>query len=120
ALSSDFYLPIILCPRGISTYELVGSDRRNTADLDSIVELREKTHLPIIFDPSHSSGKREYVRDLSRGAIALGAHGLMVETHLNPSQAMSDPRQQVTPDALRKIVWDSIAFFTTRKVCDKY
>ena len=117
--NGGFYLPIMLCLRGITSPELIKSERRNTADLDSILELREKTHLPIIFDASHSSGKREYVRELCRAAISLGAHGLMVETHLNPKQAKSDPRQQVTPDELREIVNDTIAFYTARKICDR-
>ena len=107
---------IILCLRGIRTYESIeNGDRRYTSDLDSIPVLRRLVNLPIMYDPSHASGNRLYVRDLCRGAIALGAHGLMVETHLNPDQAKSDAPQQVTPKVLSEIVKDTSIIYNTLK-----
>jgi len=98
---------IILCLRGIRTYENKENGfQRYTPDLGSISVLKKKTHLPVIFDPSHAAGDREYVRSLCRGAIAMGADGLMVETHLDPDNAKSDAPQQVRPKTLQKIIED--------------
>lgn len=92
---------VILCERGIRTFE---TSTRNTLDISAIPVIKEKSHLPIIVDPSHASGKSKYVPALSKAAIAAGADGLMIEVHPNPKQALSDGPQSVTPDEFDKIV----------------
>lgn len=87
---------VILCERGIRTFE---TSTRNTLDLCSVPVLKERTHLPIIVDPSHAAGRRELVPALARAAIAVGADGLIVEVHPDPGSAMSDGRQSLTLDA---------------------
>lgn len=84
---------VILCERGIRTFETA---TRNTLDLSAIPVLREKTHLPIIIDPSHSTGFYKYVPSMSLAGIAAGADGLMIEVHNNPSMALSDGPQSLT------------------------
>jgi len=92
---------VILCERGIRTF----SDyTRFTLDISSIPELKRITHLPIIVDPSHASGKRDMVIPLSRAAIAAGADGIMVEVHPNPDAALSDGPQSITIDMFRKLI----------------
>lgn len=86
---------VILCERGIRTFETA---TRNTLDISAIPVIKSKTHLPIIVDPSHASGRWEYVLPLSRAAIAAGADGLMVEVHPNPRCALSDGPQSLTPE----------------------
>ena len=86
---------VILCERGIRTFETA---TRNTLDLGAIPVLKEKTHLPVIVDPSHAAGRRELVPALARAAIAAGADGLIVEVHSDPESAMSDGRQSLTPE----------------------
>lgn len=88
---------IILCERGIRTYETA---TRNTLDLSAIPVLRSKTHLPIIVDPSHAAGRKDCIVPLSKAAIAVGADGLIVEMHPNPKEALSDASQQLTPKEL--------------------
>ena len=83
---------VILCERGIRTFETA---TRNTLDLSAVPVLRERTHLPIIVDPSHAAGRREWVAPLARGARAVGAHGVMLEFHPDPEQALSDGRQSL-------------------------
>lgn len=85
---------VILCERGIRTYETA---TRNTFDLSAIPVSKELSHLPIIADPSHASGKSRYVASLSKGAVAAGADGLMIEVHNCPEKAMSDGEQSITP-----------------------
>jgi 3-deoxy-7-phosphoheptulonate synthase len=85
---------IILCERGIRTF---ADFTRFTLDLSAIPVVKELSHLPIIVDPSHASGKREYVKPLSLAAIAVGADGIMVEVHPNPENALSDGPQSLTP-----------------------
>ena len=86
---------IILCERGIRTFS---DNTRNTLDLSAILSIKEASHLPIVVDPSHAAGRREYVIPLSRGAIAVGADGILVEVHNNPLQALSDGMQSLYPE----------------------
>lgn len=108
---------IIMCERGIRTFE---TSTRSTLDISAIPVLKAKTHLPVIVDPSHASGKAQYVRSLSLAAIAAGADGLIVEVHPNPMCALSDAAQQITPkdyQALSKEI-ASIARIINRKYPD--
>jgi chorismate mutase/prephenate dehydratase len=83
---------VILCERGIRTFETA---TRNTLDLSAVPVLRERTHLPIIVDPSHAAGRREWVAPLVRAARAVGANGVMIEFHPDPERALSDGRQSL-------------------------
>ncbi len=83
---------VILCERGIRTFS---DNTRNTLDLSAIPSIKAASHLPIIVDPSHAAGLRDYVVPLSRGAIAVGADGLLVEVHHNPAHALSDGVQSL-------------------------
>lgn len=85
---------IILCERGIRTYETA---TRNTIDMSAIPVIKELSHLPIIVDPSHAAGNWKYVGALSKGAIATGADGLIIEVHTNPASALSDGPQSLRP-----------------------
>jgi 3-deoxy-7-phosphoheptulonate synthase len=84
---------VVLCERGIRTFETA---TRNTLDISAVPVIKEKSHLPIIVDPSHATGVRNYVSPLSKCAIAAGADGLMIETHPNPAIALSDGPQSLT------------------------
>jgi chorismate mutase/prephenate dehydratase len=84
---------VVLCERGIRTFE---SATRNTLDLSAVVVLRERTHLPIIVDPSHGTGRRRYVAPMAWAARACGAHGIAVEVHPDPDKALSDGDQSLT------------------------
>ena len=84
---------VILCERGIRTFETA---TRNTLDISAVPVIKERSHLPIIVDPSHASGIRSLVKPLAMAAVAAGADGLMIETHPNPSQALSDGPQSLT------------------------
>lgn len=97
---------VILCERGIRTFETA---TRNTLDLSAIPVVKSKTHLPIIVDPSHATGKWEYVLPLSRAAIAAGADGLMIEVHPNPRCALSDGPQSLTPELYSALCQDIAA-----------
>ena len=85
---------VILCERGIRTFEKY---TRNTLDLSVVPIIKEKTHLPIIIDPSHATGDWRYVESMSLAAIAAGADGLIIEVHNDPSHALSDGAQSLTP-----------------------
>ncbi len=91
---------VILCERGIRTFETA---TRNTLDLSSVVVARERTHLPVIVDPSHAAGLRRWVPALAKAAIAAGAHGLIVEAHPDPDHALSDGPQSLTFDQLHRL-----------------
>ncbi|HIG75124.1 MAG TPA: 3-deoxy-7-phosphoheptulonate synthase [Bacteroidetes bacterium] len=91
---------VILCERGIRTFETA---TRNTLDLSAVVVARERTHLPVIVDPSHAAGARRWVPALCRAALAAGAHGLIVEAHPDPDHALSDGPQSVTFSTLDEI-----------------
>ena len=94
---------IVLCERGIRTYE---TSTRNTLDISAVPVIRQKSHLPIIVDPSHATGVRAYVEPLAKAAIAVGADGLMIEVHPNPACALSDGPQSLTFDAFEKLMAD--------------
>lgn len=83
---------VALCERGIRTFETA---TRNTLDLSAVCVLKEKTHLPVIVDPSHATGVRNYVEPLAKAAIACGADGLMIEVHNDPAHALSDGPQSL-------------------------
>jgi 3-deoxy-7-phosphoheptulonate synthase len=83
---------IILCERGIKTFETA---TRFTLDLGAVAVLKHETHLPVIVDPSHAAGRRDIVLALSRAAVAVGADGIIVETHPRPEDALSDGPQQI-------------------------
>lgn len=95
---------VILCERGIRSYD---PSTRNVLDLSCVPFLRELTHLPVIVDPSHGTGRRELVQPMSRAAIAAGADGLLLEVHTHPDMALSDSQQTITPEALRQIVGET-------------
>ena len=84
---------IVLCERGIRTYE---TSTRNTLDLSAVPVIRKKSHLPIIVDPSHATGEYSYVPPLAKAAVAAGADGLMIEVHPCPEKALSDGPQSLT------------------------
>lgn len=86
---------VILCERGIRTFE---HHTRNTLDLSAIPALHELTHLPVIVDPSHSTGRADYVKPMAMAAVACSADGLMIEVHNNPACALCDGAQSLTPD----------------------
>ncbi len=83
---------VILCERGIRTFETI---TRNTCDIAAVAALSELTHLPVVLDPSHATGKRSLVPALSRAAVAIGADGLLVEVHPSPEKAVSDGAQSL-------------------------
>jgi len=86
---------VILCERGIRTFE---PSTRNTLDLSAVGVAKELSHLPVIVDPSHAAGRRDLIASLSKAAIAAGADGLLIETHPNPDEAVSDGPQSLTPE----------------------
>jgi 3-deoxy-7-phosphoheptulonate synthase len=85
---------VILCERGIRTFETY---TRNTLDINAVPLLKQLSHLPVIADPSHGTGKWELVEPVSRAAVAAGADGLMIEVHPHPEQALSDGAQSLKP-----------------------
>jgi len=91
---------VVFCERGIRTFEPA---LRNTLDVGSVAVLKEKTHLPVIVDPSHAAGDVRYVTALARAAVAAGADGLLVETHCDPEAALSDAAQSLTPDQFKEL-----------------
>jgi 3-deoxy-7-phosphoheptulonate synthase len=95
---------VILCERGIRSYDPM---TRNVLDLACIPLLKELTHLPIIVDPSHATGRRELVPIMSRAAIAANADGLIIEVHPDPNTALCDGKQSITPEQLEKIVHET-------------
>ncbi len=92
---------VILCERGIRTFETA---TRNTLDLSAVPVVKERTHLPIIVDPSHACGEWRWVPALTRAALACGAHGVMVEFHPDPSKALSDGPQALTFETLGQLM----------------
>ncbi len=92
---------VILCERGVRTF----SDySRNTLDLAVVPAVKTRSHLPIIVDPSHGTGKRHKVVPLSRAAAAVGADGLLVEVHHDPDRALSDGPQSIPPESFADLV----------------
>jgi len=92
---------VMLCERGIRTFE---TSTRNTTDINAIPVLKNLTHLPVILDPSHSTGHAAYVAAVARAAIAAGADGLIVEVHPDPAKAVSDGKQSLKPEAFAAMV----------------
>ncbi|HHE41179.1 MAG TPA: 3-deoxy-7-phosphoheptulonate synthase [Dehalococcoidia bacterium] len=95
---------IILCERGIVPVGKGKSYTRYTLDLAAVPVIHRETYLPVIVDPSHGTGQRDLVFDMSCAAISAGADGLMIETHYNPAEALVDGPQMVTPDELKDII----------------
>ncbi len=94
-------LDVILCERGIRTFE---TSTRNTLDLSAVPVLKHLTHLPVIVDPSHGVGKWGLVIPMARAAIAAGADGLVIEVHTNPEEALSDGEQSLKPDIFKQLM----------------
>jgi 3-deoxy-7-phosphoheptulonate synthase len=92
---------VLLCERGIRTFE---TSTRNTMDIAAIPVLKRLTHLPVIADPSHGTGKRDYVLPMARASVAAGADGLLVEVHPDPDRAISDGAQTLRPDQFSKMM----------------
>ena len=92
---------VILCERGIRTYETA---TRNTTDINAIPVLKALTHLPVVLDPSHSTGHWQYVNAVARAGVAAGADGLIVEVHPNPGVALSDGGQSLKPERYAELV----------------
>jgi 3-deoxy-7-phosphoheptulonate synthase len=92
---------VILCERGIRTFETV---TRNTLDISSIPAVKRLSHLPVLVDPSHATGKRDLVPPLCMAALAAGADGVMVEMHPHPREALCDGSQSLTPDGFKEMM----------------
>jgi len=92
---------VILCERGIRTFT---DHTRNTLDLSIVPAVKRMSHLPILVDPSHGTGKRHKVAPLSRAAVAVGADGLIIEVHDQPEMALSDGPQALLPDAFSQLM----------------
>lgn len=119
-LSAEYILSsgnenVILCERGIRTFV---EYTRNTLDLNIVPAIKQISHLPIVVDPSHGTGKSDYVIPMSRAAIAAGADGLLVEIHPNPANASSDGEQSLTPESLIRLMSEvkGIASSVGRKI----
>lgn len=97
-------LQVILCERGIRTFE---NRTRNTLDLSAVAVIKSLTSLPVLVDPSHAVGKRELIAPMSRAAIACGADGLIIESHCTPDKSVSDAAQAIEPSTLAAIVKDT-------------
>ena len=98
---------IILCERGIRTYETF---TRNTLDLSAVAAVKELSHLPIVVDPSHGTGRWEMVRPMARAAVAVGCDGLIIEVHPHPEVALSDGDQSLTPKNFKALMEEVGAF----------
>jgi 3-deoxy-7-phosphoheptulonate synthase len=100
-LLSEGNYNVILCERGVRTF----SDyTRNTLDLSVVPAVQRRSHLPIVVDPSHGTGRRNKVLPLSRAAVAVGANGLLVEVHHDPDHALSDGPQSILPEELEQLI----------------
>lgn len=95
---------IILCERGIRTFEKY---TRNTMDISAISLLKELTHLPVFADPSHATGDRRLIKPLTLASVAAGADGIVIESHLSPENALSDGKQSILPSELKEIICKS-------------
>jgi len=95
---------IILCERGILPIGKGRNYTRYTLDLSAVPVIQKETYLPVIVDPSHGSGRRDLIFNMSCAAIAAGASGLMIEVHYNPAEALVDAQQAITPDELKAII----------------
>lgn len=106
---------VILCERGIRTFETA---TRNTLDISAVPVLKERTHLPVIVDPSHGTGLWQYVPAMALAAIAAGADGLIIEVHPKPEEAKSDGPQSLKPDRFKELMDQArrVAFAVNRKL----
>jgi len=105
-LSAEYILSngnfkVVLCERGIRTFETA---TRNTTDINAVPVVKELSHLPIIVDPSHATGKWEFVAPVAKAAVAVGADGLMIEVHCNPEEALSDGEQSLKPKKFEQMM----------------
>jgi len=105
-LSAEYMLSkgnfkVMVCERGIRTFETA---TRNTIDINAIPVVKKESHLPILVDPSHGTGKRAYIAPVARAAIAAGCDGIMVEVHPNPEQAKSDGPQSLLFDQFKALM----------------
>jgi 3-deoxy-7-phosphoheptulonate synthase len=92
---------VILCERGIRTFETA---TRNTLDLSAVPALKARCHLPVLVDPSHGTGHRDYVLPMSRAAVAAGCDGLLIEVHVEPGKAISDAAQTIRVEEFRELM----------------
>jgi 3-deoxy-7-phosphoheptulonate synthase len=92
---------VVLCERGIRTFE---SYTRNTLDISAIPVIKKLSHLPIIVDPSHGTGRRDKVPPMARAAVAAGADGLLIEVHNDPEKALSDGAQSLYPAQFEQLI----------------
>ena len=95
---------IILCERGILPIGKGKNYTRYTIDLAAVPAIQKETYLPVIVDPSHATGRRDLIFNMSCAAIAAGASGLMIEMHYNPAEALVDAQQAITPDELKEVI----------------
>jgi 3-deoxy-7-phosphoheptulonate synthase len=100
-IMSDGNYNVILCERGIRTFE---SYTRNTLDISAIPVVHKLSHLPIVVDPSHGTGRRDKVSPMARAALAAGADGLLIEVHHDPEHALSDGAQSLYPDQFEQLM----------------
>lgn len=100
-IASEGNTQIIFCERGIRTFE---PGTRNTLDLSAVCQLKAKSHLPVVVDPSHGTGIREYVAPMAFAAVAAGADGILIETHISPADALSDGAQSLFPEQFVDLV----------------
>ena len=105
-LSAEYILSrgnpnVILCERGIRTFEKA---TRNTLDISAVPVLKKLSHLPVVIDPSHATGVREYVAPLAKAAAAVGSDGVLIETHPHPEKALCDGPQSLTPEMLETLI----------------
>jgi 3-deoxy-7-phosphoheptulonate synthase len=108
---------VVLCERGIRTFETYS---RNTLSLCAVPALKEMTHLPVVVDPSHGTGKRQYVAPMTRAAVAGGADGLVLEVHPDPDKAWTDGHQTLSCEAFEELMADirTIAGAVNKKIAD--
>jgi 3-deoxy-7-phosphoheptulonate synthase len=92
---------VILCERGIRTFETY---TRNTMDISAIPVVKKLSHLPMVGDPSHGTGRRDQVAPMARAAVAAGADGLLIEVHPDPERALSDGAQSMFPDQFTELM----------------
>jgi 3-deoxy-7-phosphoheptulonate synthase len=106
-IASEGNQNIILCERGIRTFETA---TRNTLDLSIVPLIRERSHLPIVVDPSHGTGIRSLIVPMAKAAVASGADGLMIEVHPDPEKAFSDGAQSLIPEEFAALVNDLVKY----------
>src|SRR5690606_33712609 len=100
-IASEGNYNVMVCERGIRTYETA---TRNTFDLNAVPVIKQASHLPVVADPSHGTGYREYVPAMSRAAVAAGADALILEIHPDPDNAVSDGRQSLDVQEFTKLM----------------